>query len=139
MSGAASAADDARFARALGRHLVGGDPTPGETARWLGAVADLSPLAHPRDRRLWALAREAPWLLGPIDAGLAWVDPYSPVRQRLTLMLAVLEASPHHLTAFAARELGPRVWLHLAWHGVRGGLRAAAGLLLVGSWGRLWR
>jgi hypothetical protein len=134
-----AAAPDARFARALARHLVGADPAPEEAARWLAALPGALPLAQPRDRRLWALAQGAPWLLGPIDAGLAFVDPYSPVRQRIALMLAVLEASPHHLERFAARDLGALVYLHLAWHGVRAALRSALGLTLVGTWGLLWR
>ncbi len=127
-------------ARRIARHLVGEEPRPGVCARWLEALeVAAAPLARERDRRLWALARRpGPWL-GLVDAGLALTDPHSPVRQRLCLMLAILEASPAHVGRFLERDLSPVAFLPLAARGVLAGARSAAGLLVVRSWGVLWR
>ena len=127
-------------ARRVARHLIGEDPTPAEAARWAHAleVAAL-PLERERDRRLWALGMRSPAWLGLIDAGLALSDPWSPVRQRLCLMLAILEASPDHAHRFLPARWGAGGWLALAARGTLGVLRAACGLALVRSWGTLWR
>lgn len=78
-------------------------------------------------------------LAGLVDAGLALSDPYSPVRQRACLMLAVLEASPAHVGRFEARAIPAWGWLALAGRGVVAAARSVAGLLLVRSWGVLWK
>ncbi len=129
-SPSAPGADDARR---IAHGLIGEDPDPFEIERWRRAVALVAlPLDRPVDRRLWALARRGgPWM-GLVDAGLALLDPWSPVRHRLYLMLAVLEASPSHVARFEARDTPPMAALAaLAWHGVRGALRALLGLALV--------
>ncbi len=128
------------IARLVGRHLIGEDPTAEEAARWLHAVElAAAPLEHERDRRLWALATRSGPALGLVDAGLALADPHSPVRQRVCLMLAVLEASPEHVGRFEARPIGPGGWLALSLRGALAVLRSAGGLALVRSWGLLWR
>jgi len=80
-----------------------------------------------------------PWLIGFADAGLAWVDPYSPVRYRVLLMLAILEASPHHHRRFLAAPWPKVALLAYAGIAVRGALRAAFGILWVRAYGVLWR
>ncbi len=128
-------------ARRIARALVGEDPTPEEAERWMRAVATVgTPLSTARERRLWSMARKGgPWL-GWIDAGLALVDPYSPVRHRLCLMLAVLEASPVHARRFAPREASaPIAALRLALRGAIGVARAALGMVLVSFAGMLAR
>jgi hypothetical protein len=129
-----------RHARLVARHLIGEEPTADEAARWARAleVAAL-PLERERDRRLWALAMRGPGWLGLVDAGLALADPHSPVRQRVCLMLAILEASPAHTRHFLAGRWGPGALLALGARGTAAVLRAAAGLALVRSWGTLWR
>lgn len=120
-------------ARRIARALIGEDPTAEEVARWRRAVELRAlPLATPRERTLWAWARRGgPWL-GWVDAGLALSDPYSPVRHRLYLMLAVLEASPAHLARFEVKDVGPAAALaELAGRGLAGALRSSLGLAFV--------
>ncbi len=127
-------------ARRLAGHLIGEPPTDAEAARWIEAVRgrDVA-LEHARDVRLWALSMRHPWLIGLADAGLALTDPHSPLRHRLFLMLAVLEASPRHCGRFLPAPF-PRVALAgLAMRGLAAGLRAAAGVALVRTHGVLWR
>jgi hypothetical protein len=136
-------ADDAPTpddAQRVARHLIGEDATPEEVQRWRRAIAlHGAVIKTARDWRLWAAAMRRPWLLGFADAGLAWLDPYSPVRHRLALMLAILEASPHHHHRFLAAPW-PRLRLFaLAARGLAAALRVAAGILWVRSHGVLWR
>jgi hypothetical protein len=131
-------ADDARR---IARAIVGEAPTSDEVARWLDAVATVGlPLAGARDEALWRLARRGgPWL-GWVDAGLALLDPYSPVRHRLYLMLAVLEASPAHARRFEPRAATPfGAALAMGARGALGGLRCAVGAVVVSVAGALAR
>ena len=98
------------------------------------------PLASAREKKLWVLARRgAPWL-GFVDAALALVDPYSPVRHRVYLMLAVLEASPAHARRFEPRETPAFVAaLRLGARGTVGLLRTTIGLALLVLTGALAR
>ncbi|MEO6463701.1 MAG: hypothetical protein ABIP29_11560 [Candidatus Eisenbacteria bacterium] len=120
-------------ARRIARALIGEEPTAEEVARWRRAVELRAlPLETLRERTLWAWARRGgPWL-GWVDAGLALRDPYSPVRHRLYLMLAVLEASPSHLARFEVKEVGPATALaEIAGRGLAGTLRSTVGIAFV--------
>jgi hypothetical protein len=131
-------ADDA-LGRRLSRHLIGEEPLPEELARWRSAIELCgAALTRERDRRLWALIRRAPWLTGVVDAGLAWSDPHSPVRHRLCLLLAILEASPHHTRRFLPADY-PRIALvALAARMIRAAFRLALGLVLVRTAAAVW-
>lgn len=132
-------APDDRTAVALARHLIGEPPTAAEIARWRDAIAARgAALERERDRRLWRLIVAAPALAGPVDAGLALTDPHSPVRHRLCLLLAVLEASPVHTRRFLPREIGALGWLALGARMVRAGFRSALGVVLVRGAAARW-
>jgi hypothetical protein len=124
----------------IARHLIGEAPSEAEAARWIEAVRRrAAPLATARDRRLWELAMRHPWRIGLVDAGLALVDPHSPVRHRLFLMLAILEASPRHCARFLPASHSRAALAALALRGVAAALRGAAGWALVRTCGVLWR
>ncbi|OGF23068.1 MAG: hypothetical protein A2V63_09400 [Candidatus Eisenbacteria bacterium RBG_19FT_COMBO_70_11] len=124
----------------LARYLVGETPRPQEAERYREAVRLRGvELARARDRRLWDLMMRRPAMIGVVDAGLALTDPHSPVRHRIYLMLAILEASPAHCRHFLPAPY-PRVRLAgVAWRGALAALRALAGIALVRSYGVLWR
>ena len=120
-------------ARRIARALVGDDPTPEEIERWRRAVEQVAPpLATARDRALWAWARRgAPWT-GLVDAGLALVEPWSDVRHRLYLLLAVLEASPSHVDRFEVRDVSAAAAVvEVVLAGARGLLRSVLGVAWV--------
>ena len=126
-------APDGVAARRVARALIGEDPTAAETERWLRAVAQTGlPLERPIDRRLWAVAKRGnPWV-GLVDAGLALTDPWSPVRHRIYLMLAVLETSTAHVARFEAREASAVITVAaLVARGGFGVLRVIFGVALV--------
>jgi hypothetical protein len=125
----------------IGRAIVGETPTAEEIARWIDAVATVAlPLAGARDARLWRLARRGgPWT-NLVDAGLGLLDPHSPVRHRLYLMLAVLEASPAHVRRFEPRATSPAAaMLGLFARGALGAVRAVVGAVVVAWAGALAR
>jgi hypothetical protein len=126
---------DDPLAIAIARHLIGEPPRPEEITRWRSAIEGQGAvLANDRDRRLWDLIRRSPWLIGPVDAGLALVEPNSAVRHRLCLMLAVLEASPHYTHRFLSPDSGPLALLALVPRLALAALRSALGLILVSAY-----
>ena len=80
-----------------------------------------------------------PWSIGPLDAGLALSDPESPLRFRLCLMMAVLEASPAHCRSFLPAPYPKVALLGLALRMAAAALRSGLGLAMVKTWGVLWR
>lgn len=126
--------------RTLAHALVGEEPTGEEAARFEEAVRLRAPdLETPRDRALWRLLARGPGWASLVDAGLALADPYSPVRHRVCLMLAILEASPHHARHFLPQPWSAATPFALAGTGVLAVLRSAAGLMVVRAHGTLWR
>jgi hypothetical protein len=129
-----------REASLLARYLIGEEPRPEETGRYALAVTAVAlPFERERDRRLWAFAMRSTAALGLVDAGLALTDPHSPVRQRVCLMLAVLEASPAHTRHFLSAAYPRAALLGLGLRMAGAALRSACGIALVRSWGILWR
>jgi hypothetical protein len=129
-----------REAQCFARYLIGEPAAPAEIERYRRAVElrGAEPRAG-RDRRLLEHMIRHPWTIGPIDAGLALIDPESPVRFRLCLMLAVLEASPAHCPRFLPAPF-PRVALFgLALRMAAAALRSALGVAMVRTWGVLWK
>ena len=123
---------DDRLATSIAGWLIGEPPTPEEIARWRHAV-ELRGVAivSARDRALWDLIHRSPSLIGPVDAGLALVDPNSPVRHRLYLMLAILEASPAHVSRFIAGDESIGTLLGLIPRGVAAAFRSLFGFVLI--------
>ena len=95
-------------ARRFGHYLVGRDPEPAVVARYVAASRTLfpEPLA-PGDAAVVAFARTQAWATGPLDAAAGLLRPGGPLRNRILLMAAVLEATPAHADQFLPRQVGP--------------------------------
>ena len=116
------------------------EPTGEEAARFEDAVRLRAPeLTNERDRALWRLATRSPGHVRLVDAGLAFTDPCSEVRHRIGLMLAILEASPHHARRFLPARWTALTPFEIAGAGFAGVFRVLAGLIVVRSHGALWR
>jgi len=130
----------AREAARFARYLIGENALPEEIERYRRALEARGAIPErERDRRLLEWMRRRPWLIGPLDAGLALTDPESVVRFRLCLMLAVLEASPAHCRRFLPAAASGAAWPAFALRMAGAALRSAFGLVLVRSWGVLWK
>ena len=122
------------------RYLIGEAPSPAEIERYRRAVAlrDAGPRSG-RDRGMLERMVRHPWMIGPLDAGLALTDPESPVRFRLCLMLAVLEASPAHCARFLPAPYPRSALFGLALRMAGAAARSALGVAMVRTWGVLWK
>ncbi|TMQ52651.1 MAG: hypothetical protein E6K72_08995 [Candidatus Eisenbacteria bacterium] len=129
-----------REAESFARYMIGEPPAPAEVERYRRAVEirDAAPRTE-RYRRLLECMIRRPWTIGPLDAGLALVDPESPVRFRLCLMLAVLEASPAHCRRFLPAPYPKAALLGLALRMAVAAARSVLGIAMVRTWGVLWR
>jgi len=129
-----------REAERFARYLIGEPPRPDEIERYRRAVElrDAAPRTE-RDRRLLECMIRHPWTIGPLDAGLALADPDSPLRFRLCLMLAVLEASSAHCPRFLPAPYPQAALLSLALRMAVAAARSGLGLAMVRTWGVLWR
>lgn len=129
-----------REAQCFACYLIGEPPTPEEIERYRRAVTLRG--AEPRtarDRRLLERMIRHPWTIGPLDSGLALTDPESPVRFRLCLMLAVLEASPAHCRRFLPAPYPRTALFGLALRMAAAALRLVLGTAMVRTWGVLWK
>jgi hypothetical protein len=123
-------------AQRIAHALIGERALPAEIERWRDALrAHDVRLRTSQQRQLWRVMQGAPWLIGLLDGGLALTRPESPVRHRLLLMLAVLEASPAHTRRFLPREISPPGLALLVARGAAAGMRAALGFVLLRMFG----
>ena len=115
----------------IGRYLLGESPDEAEKELYVRALATLQLSLDPDEDTLWRLALRSRLLTSLIDAGLALTRPASPIRKKIYLMLAILEASPRHGQYFLPRAFGRAyggiIFLKL----IGAGLKAAAGLILL--------
>jgi hypothetical protein len=86
---------------------------------------------NPRDTRILAFAEANPWSLASLDGALALTNPQAPLRQRLLLTAAILEARPTYCDAFFTKDRSPFYLLFIAFVLARAAARAAFGLLLL--------
>jgi len=127
-------------AQVVAEYLIGERASEEEVARWCKAVQVVAlPLKEGRDKGLWRFAMRGPFMLGAVDAGLAISDRDSTIRQRIYLMLAVLEASPSHADHFLDKPWGLKGYFSILMHGGIAVVRALVGFTLIRSWGWLWR
>jgi hypothetical protein len=118
----------------VARRLIGRDPVDAERTRYADAVARRALPLSAREQRLWQLMLRRPWAFNAVDGALALTRPASPIRQRGYIMLAVLEASPHHTDLFLSRPRPrPRVALSVLAATGAGALRALLGLLVIAA------
>jgi hypothetical protein len=120
-------------AAALGRYLLG-RPAPKEALRRYveGSLRLFDGTASREDLAIVAFVRRHSWSLPPLDAACGLLRPRSLLRQKLILMLAILETVPEIASDFlpVAR---PRalVVVRLLAAGLVAGLKTAAGLLIL--------
>lgn len=119
-------------ARRIARYLLNEEPFPDEVDRYVKALdSGAAGFTTQGEQRLWGLAMRSKFWLGLVDAGMAIRGPHSPIRHRIYLMLALLEASPRHTAHFLSKPYGPII---LGGHVLRSGLavlRSLAGFILV--------
>ncbi|MCC5874707.1 MAG: hypothetical protein JJU11_00680 [Candidatus Sumerlaeia bacterium] len=124
---------DDREARILASYLVNRLPRPEHRLRYREAVRRLA-IGGSRALRL---GLRFPVLLGLLDGGCGLVRPDDPLRQRLLVMAAVLEATTDHVEEFlpAPRPIPVLVAVCL-YHGVKAAIKGVVGAPFVLLMGR---
>jgi hypothetical protein len=115
-------------ARLLGRYLLGKDPNERAIALYRSAI--IVEVSAQAKERSWRMAMRRPWLIGPLDAGLALLQPTALLRERIWVMSAILEACPEYYEDFAPQH-GVRALVSACWAGVRAAANGALGLSLA--------
>lgn len=116
----------------LGLYLLGKRPDEEFVRRYCEAMAlGACGRMNSWDERLWRIGLRSPRSMKLIDSGLAMHSPFSPVRQRLLLMLAILEASPANSDQFLPKKYGKLDFIKLAGVVFRMTLAAVLGWLVV--------
>lgn len=131
-SGMGSSAVLKKEAKCFARYLVGQEPSRQIVTRYTEALAYNPPSISATDLHLLEFIRKHPWSLGCIEAGLAIRHPHSEIRRRLYIMLAILESSPDHTTAFLPQERSAWYMVVIALAGLRAVGKALVGLIMVG-------
>src|SRR6476620_5599802 len=125
-------------ASTLGLYLIGSPPTDEEKVRYATAVASIGLPMSKWEEKLWARMMDHPAIIPSIDAALALRNPLSPLRQRIFVMLAILEAGPARVAHFLP-EARSDWFVALIIPGLRSVIHATVGLILL-SWFELtWK
>lgn len=82
------------------RYLCGRTPPDEIVERYGSAVGALFTTPAPIDRRIVAWAVQHPWALGSMDAACALLFPRNELRNRLLLMVGLLETTPPYCDEF---------------------------------------
>lgn len=112
----------------FGRYLLGCEVVAESCETYARAVGELHYDAPDATTR-FALRR--PWSIGALDAALALTQPAAPLRRKLLLMAAVLEARPEYCDAFLPRERPRRDVVSVAAAVLRAGILALLGFALL--------
>lgn len=115
-------------AKAFGRYIVGREITERAAELYARALADTGETG--RDA-VAIFAAQHEWSVGPLDAALALVRPGAPLRRRLLLMAAILEAQTDYCDDFLPLERRPLYAARIAAAVLRNAVQAACGLVLL--------
>jgi hypothetical protein len=119
------------------RYLISEDPTPAEVDRYARACERLGLGESRADPLLAACMRHPSWV-GLLDGACALMEPHHPLRRKLAVLTAILEASPEHVESFLPPSGGRlRCLLVLATSTILAGFRATLGLPLLISLRRM--
>jgi hypothetical protein len=83
------------------------------------------------DERLWRLMLRSELLFPAIDSGLALLQPTCPIRERICVMLAILETHPSFTNYFLIHKSTIKEFLHLLWSMILTPTKALIGVLIV--------
>lgn len=83
-----------------------------EIARYERAIEIKKIFLSSSEQRLWNLMLRHRSILASVDSGLALINSNSPLRQRIAMMLAILEAHPDHISSFYIQR--PDIFTHIS-------------------------
>jgi len=121
--------------RVFSRYLIGREASAGLLRRYAEACRELTP--DEGQGGVVEFASRRPWSLPFLDAAESLLNRNGPLRSRLLLMLALLEATPEHADRFLPRpDSFPALVLRSATDVVVSAVKIAIGVLIVRPWAR---
>ncbi len=115
----------------IAEYLIGEPPTEEEGLLYRRALESLGASLDPRQEKAWQLMRKSRFVMSVFDAGLALTDPSNTIRQRIFVMLSILEASPSHTRHFLPEPFGARRLAGILLRMTVSALRSVAGFILT--------
>ena len=91
-------------AQILSNYLVDTSVDKKEEGLYLRVVIEKKLSLSDKEERLWRLMLKSKVLLSSIDAGLAILNPNSAIRERICIMLAIVETHPAFFNLFIANH-----------------------------------
>jgi len=110
-----------REPQTLSKYLVGKECSSEMAQRYTNAVNKINAGLSTSDQSRWNRMLSNVFYLKMVDSGLAVTNPQSPLRKRIFIMLAILEASPDFTESFLPQK---RSIFYLIPLGFRAGLSA---------------
>jgi hypothetical protein len=83
------------------------------------------------DQKLLNFILKYPMSIGAIDAALVFYNPYSEIRRRLYIILAILEASPDYYDAFLPKKRNSLYIIFVLYSCVRALIKIPFGLFII--------
>lgn len=117
-------------AAVLARYILGTRAEEADLALYARAMNTQHSMSTKRDARRTAFAIAHPWSIGPLDAAMALLAPQAPLRRKLIVMAAILEARPQHADRFLARRDKREAAWPAAAAAARAALSVIAGMVL---------
>ena len=115
----------------IAEYLIGEPPTDKEELLYRRAVESLGASFDSRQEKVWRSMLNSRFSMSVFDAGLALTDPSNTIRQRIFVMLSILEASPGHTGHFLPEPFGARRFASILIRMTGSALRSVVGLILV--------
>lgn len=112
-------------------YLIGEGITDKEVTLYEKAATQLGDDMNGKECRVWKQMLQYSFIMGVYDAGLAILQPQSPLRRRIFIMLAILEANPKYTSYFLSTSYPKWHLLKLPFVGGWGVLKVLWGILLV--------
>ncbi len=118
-------------AERISDYLLGVRVAESEKNTYAEAMRKLNISFSSYEKTLWSHMLQSKFKMACIDAGLALKEPNNNVRRKIFTMLAIMEASPNHISFFLSREFSFFYIFKIALVGMRAVCRAAIGTLMV--------
>lgn len=119
-------------AERISMYLIGSACSEKIANRYAEAVNIKKPTISRNDEALWHFALRGTFNMAITDSALALLNPYHPIRHRIYLMLAILEADVAFTHKFIAREHGFfKAFVLLAYSGLVAFVQSIIGLCVL--------
>ena len=115
-------------ATSMCHYLLGQPPTP------LAIQLYTNNFPKASDDRLIQFALRHSWSWRTLDAYCALKHPYGELRQRLFVLIAILEVQPEFADYFLSQKRSPFYFFRLFWHGLCAILAVPVGFFVTKVW-----